>query len=128
MPQVADSIRIVAPEKFDTVSSPTEVIIAVKPPDEDVAASQIFSAEAVVGSERTPVWLTAPVKVTNAAPALAMRLAQGERAWTFRMTGAPPHAVVNMYASHYLYGATDDNPSLQCRMSVKIPIGGFSTI
>jgi hypothetical protein len=128
LPQVADSLRFVVPlASSSPAPTSVEVIVAVKPPAEDLAISHVFSAEAQVGASRTQVWLTEPAPVVDLTR-LKPLLQPAERAWTFRVIGAPPHAVVTIFASHYLYGATDDPKPATCRMVKQRSIGSYTTL
>jgi hypothetical protein len=127
LPQVASDIRLIVPSNSDVASSPTQVVVAVKPRDQDITASEVFSAVAVVGSERLSLWLTVPVAMPEVPPGVQERLRDGERAWSFRITGAPRQATVTVFTTHFVYGATDDTPSILCRRSAKVKIGAFTT-
>lgn len=125
VPWVADSIRVVFPSG-GTAGRSTDVIIAVKPPGEDIAASQIFSASAAVAQQRVPVWITMPTALDD-AERLGVTLRPGERAWRFRVVAAPSQAVVTVVAAHYVYGARTAERPVDCRMLVERPLVVYST-
>lgn len=110
LPHVDGSIRLVSPRIHERLlPNDVEVTIAVLPPGEDVAATQMFSTEAQSGSDRIPLWLSVPRPLSAASPIAGLR--KSETAWSFRIFGAPPHSVVSVFAAHYEYGATTNNLS-----------------
>ena len=125
VPWAADSVRAVSPSG-GTAGRTTDVIIAVKPPDQNVAATQIFSAQAEVAGRRIPLWLTTPVALDD-AERRGLVLTVGERAWRFQVVGAPPQAVVTVFAAHYVYGATALERPVDCRMLVERVLVTYST-
>jgi hypothetical protein len=125
VPWVADSIRVLSPNG-GTADRSTDIIIAVKPPGEDVSKTQVFSASAAVGQRRVSVWLTMATPVDDTTP-YSVTLRPGERAWGFRVVGAPSRAVVTVVAAHYIYGATTAERPVDCRMLVERPLVVYST-
>jgi hypothetical protein len=120
LPQVAGSIRLVNP-KSDEQPPPNDIeaTIAVLPPGQDVPATQILSAEAQSGSDRIRLWLSVPTPLSGATPIPGLR--KYESAWSFRIFGAPPHSLVSVFAAHYEYGATTNNPSNPFSLSAGAP-------
>jgi hypothetical protein len=125
VPWPADSIRLISPSD-GKASRTTDVIIGVTPPSQDVAAAQIFSAQATVGAGHVPLWVTIPTPVDDPSR-LGFSLRGSERAWRFRVVGAPAQAVVTIVAAHYVYGASRVDHPVDCRMVVERLIGTYST-
>jgi hypothetical protein len=119
-PQVAGSIRLLSPSTYEQPpSNDIAATIAVLPPGQNVAATLIFSAEAQSGRDRVPLWMSVPTPLSGATPIPGLR--EYESAWSFRIFGAPPHSQVSVFAAHYEYGSTADNPSNPFSLSAGTP-------
>jgi hypothetical protein len=125
VPWLADSLRVISPSDGRAPRT-ADVIIAVAPPDQDVAAVQILSAQATVGARRVPLWVTIPTPVEDPTQ-LGISLRGSERAWHFRVVGAPAQAVVTIVYSHYVYGASRVEHPVDCRMLLERVIATYST-
>jgi hypothetical protein len=125
VPWLADSLRVISPSDGKAPRT-ADVIIAVAPSDQDVAAVQILSAQATVGARRVPLWLTIPTPVDDPSQ-LGISLHGSERAWRFRVVGAPAQAVVTILAARYAYGASRAGQTVDCRMLLEREIATYST-
>ncbi|MDB5093628.1 MAG: hypothetical protein JWO85_1729 [Candidatus Eremiobacteraeota bacterium] len=125
IPSAADSIRVISPSDGKAPRT-TDVIIAVLPPGQDVAAAQMFSAQASVGTRHVPLWVTIPTPVDDPSQ-LGITLLGSERAWRFRVVGAPAQAVVTILAARYLYGVTRAEHAVDCRMFLERVMATYST-
>jgi hypothetical protein len=119
-PQAEGTIRLISPSVNEQpAANDIEATIAVLPPGQDVAVVQIFSAEAQIGNDKIPLWLSLPKQLSGTSPVPGLRKYEG--AWSFRIFGAPPHALVSVFAAHYEYGTTTDNPSNPFSLSTGTP-------
>jgi hypothetical protein len=125
VPWPADSLRVISPSDGKAPRT-ADVIVAVASPSQDVAAAPILSAQATVGARHVPLWVTIPTPVDDSSR-LGISLRGSERAWRFRVVGAPAQAVVTILAARYIYGASLTGQTTDCRMLLERVIATYST-